>query len=468
MRPISGRAVAASVAARARRRPRYDLLVPSLCGVVALFFVAVLLMGSAPLARADGRHIDTIVFNRDVDPASARLLEDAIGRAEGDGAALLVIEMDTPGGDIESAKAVTQAELASTVPVVVYVSPSGGRAGSAGTYIALAAPFIAMAPDTRIGAASPIDGSGQNLPSTLDTKIKNDLSAFARGVQTTYHRNVPLAVATITEAASYTDQEALDGQLINLRAASLDDLLAALDGTSTTLANGTSVTLALAHASLQRLEPTFANQAESVFLDPNVLFLLFVVSAICIYLELAHPGALVPGVVGVLTLLLFLFGSQALAPNYTGLALMLLAVVLLALDVRAPTHGVLTVGGLLSLVIGALIFFDSGTARGASGVSPIVLGGVVVGVALVSLTVVRIAIAAQRSPVTTGSEGLIGQHATVIEALSPDGRVRVLGENWAARLDEPAATLGPSVDQGEPVLVRRVEGLRLIVEPERL
>lgn len=419
-------------------------------------------------AQAAGAHVDSVTFNRDVDPASAHFLTDAISTAEGDGASLLLVSLDTPGGDLDSMKSIVQAELASTIPIVVYVSPQGGRAASAGTFVALAAPVVAMAPNTRIGAASPVDSSGQNLPTTLDTKIKNDLEAQMTTLQETFHRNVPLAVKTISDATSFDVATALQSNLVDYEEPTQQALLLDINGKAVTLANGQTVTLSAAGLPVETLQPTLANQLETVFLDPTLLFLLFIVAAICIYLELSHPGAIVPGTIGAIALVLFLFGAGSLNPNWTGLVLMLLAIVLLAVDVRVPTHGVLTVGALISLVVGSLIFFDSGVDRGAPAVSPDVVIAVAAGVGLVSLIVIRYAILSQRGRVETGGEGLIGKTAVVTVPLAPEGRVRLLGEDWTARLAEPETMAGQHVAAQALVRVIARHGLTLIVEPARL
>ncbi|HET8909659.1 MAG TPA: NfeD family protein [Ktedonobacterales bacterium] len=437
----------------------------ALAAIAILVALGVWTVGAlgAPSSHAAGPRVDVVAFDQDVSPASARFTTGAIQTARADGSVLLVIEMDTPGGDLESMKAISQAILASPVPIVVYVTPAGGRAASAGALIAFNAPIIAMAPGTRIGAASPIDSAGQNLPSTLDTKVKNDLLAMVRSVQQAYHRAEAPAEQTVANAASFTDQEALANGMINLRATSRSDLLAHLNGTTITLFSGKSVAVQLAGLPITLLEPTLADQVQGFFLDPTVLFLLFIVAAVCIYLELAHPGAIVPGTIGAIALLLFLLGAGALNPNWTGLALMLLAIVLLAIDVRVPTHGVLSAGALISLALGSFIFFDTGVDRGTQLLSPIIIGGVVVGVGLIALFVLQYAIRSQRWPVRTGSAGLVGQQATVLSPLAPDGRVRVLGEDWSARLAHPESSA--SVEPGASVRVVRVEGLRVFVEP---
>ena len=206
-----------------------------------------------------------------------------------------------------------------------------------------------------------------------------------RGIQTSYGRSTDDAVQTVETAASYSDAEALSDNLVNLGADSQDDLLQKLDGYAGHFSSGAAFTLHTAGLSVNELQPTLANQLETLLFDPTLLFILFIIAAICIYLELAHPGAIVPGTIGALVLLLFLFGSQAINPNWTGLLLMVLAIVLLAFDVRVPTHGVLTVGALIALVVGSLIFFDSGSETGGTGVDPVLISGAAAAVGLCSL-----------------------------------------------------------------------------------
>ena len=205
--------------------------------------------------------------------------------------------------------------------------------------------------------------------------------------------------------------------------------------------------------------------AQGFLADPTVLFLLFILAATCLYIELSHPGAIVPGVIGALALILFLFSAGSIQPNWAGLALMLLAIVLLAIDVRAPTHGFLTVSALVSLVIGALIFFDTGSNPEGQSLNPWALVGAVIALGAISVTILSFAIRAQRRPVTTGVEGLIGRTATVIVALAPTGRVRLLGENWAARLAGNRAGDEAPIRIGQSVRITGIDGITLIVEP---
>jgi membrane-bound serine protease (ClpP class) len=440
--------------------PRLALgLLAVMCALLATALIG------AGTAHADGPHVDVVNFNRDVDAPSTSFLTNAIDTAQSDGATALVILIDTPGGDLNSTWTIQEKELGATIPLVTYVSPQGAHAASAGAILALAAPIAAMAPNTEIGATAPVDASGNDLPPTLATKVKNDTIARLTAEQKTFNRNTETVTQMVQNAMSYNQDDALSTKTINYVEPSLDALLAQIDGQSVTLANGTNTTLHTQDLPRQELQPSLANEAETLLFDPNVLFLLFIVAAVCIYLELSHPGAIVPGTIGAIALLLFLFAAGSIQPNWAGLALMLLAIVLLAVDVRAPTHGVLTAAAIISLVLGALIFFDTGTSRATPPLNPAVLLGVVGAVALFAVAVLRAAIRAQRFPVKTGREGLVGERATVIDALSPDGRVRILGENWAARLATPFNEAGREVEAGSEVRVVRVDGLTLVVEP---
>ncbi|GAC1389171.1 MAG: nodulation protein NfeD [Ktedonobacteraceae bacterium] len=409
---------------------------------------------------AAATHVDVTTINSDIGPASLRLLTRAIDTAEHDGARALVVEIDTPGGDIDSMKAMTQEELASSVPVIAYVSPIGGRAASAGAFVTLAAHVAAMAPTTRIGASSPVTGSGGDIGSTLKSKIENDLIASITGIQTRYGRNVSLAVSMVTQAASYDDVAALKGKIVDARATDLPTLLNMVNGRVVKLNSGRSVTLQTAGTSIQTVDANALDAFYALLLDPNVVFLLFIVAMLGIYLEIAHPGAILPGVTGAIALLLFLFAAGSLTPNWAGLALMLLAAVLLVLDVKLPTHGVLTLGAVISLIVGALLFFNSGGPYSGTQLNPVVVYIVAGIVGLVGLMLVAFIVRARRMRVTTGVEGMIGATVIARTPLLPEGRVSYSGEDWAAVLDAPTAVADP----GSRLQIVSVEGLRLHVQ----
>ena len=416
------------------------------------------------VARAEARttaHVDRVVLNSDISASSLRLLSRAIDSASSDGAHVLVIEVDSPGGDLDSMKAMTQKILASSVPVVAYVTPAGGRAASAAAFVTLSAQIAAMSPTTRIGAASPVTSTGGDIGSTLKAKITNDLVASMTSIQQRYGRNVSLAVRMVTNASSYDDTTAIRSHIVDLGAPNLNSLLASIDGRQVRLNNGRQVRLQTVDVSVQDVSETPADVAYNFLLDPTVIFFLFLVAMLGVYLEVSHPGAIVPGVTGAIALLLFLFGAGSLAPNWAGLALMLLAFVLLVLDVRLPTHGALTVGAVVSLVVGSLIFFDSGGSYNAAYINPWIIYGAGIVVGLMSLAIVAYAVRVRRAPVRSGQEAMHGAKAVALTPLQPEGRVSYQGENWAALLDVPDL----SVDSGTELEIVAVEGLRLRVRP---
>ena len=442
---------------QAHRRPYALSLLPMF--FVLSILLTLLLVPRTALAAAP--RVDVMVLNSDIGPASLRFLQRAISTAEQDRAEALVIEIDTPGGDVNSLKAMTQAELSSTVPIISYVSPAGGRAASAGAFVALAADIAVMAPATRIGASSPVTSTGADIDKTLKSKIENDLVAAITGFQHRYHRNAPLAAKMVTDASSYDDATAESQHIVDYGAANLNILLNEVDGHSVTLGSGRAVTLHTAGADVHMIEASLLDTAYGLLLDPNVIFLLFVVAMFGIYLEISHPGVILPGVAGSIALVLFLFAIGSISPNWAGLALMVLAFVLLVFDVKLPTHGVLTLGAMVSLIFGALIFFNSGGPYSGPQVNPIVVYTMAGLMGLIGFTLVTIIVRAQRQRVTTGVEGMIGAKATAITPLIPEGRVSYAGENWAAVLVPPAT----SVDAGSEVQIVAVEGLRLHVQP---
>ncbi|MBO0779350.1 MAG: nodulation protein NfeD [Ktedonobacteraceae bacterium] len=441
-----------------RQTQRRFLLLPGLLGILLLLFFY-----SVQTVRAASSTVDVMALNGEINQASLHTLTRAIASAQSDGARALVIEIDTPGGDIDSMKSMTQAELASNIPIISYVSPTGGRAASAGAFVTLAAPIAAMAPTTRIGASSPVDSSGNNIDSTLKSKIENDLTASITGIQNRYGRNVPLATAMVTDAKSYDDTTAGQAHLVDITGAGAVDLktlLQTVDGRGVKLASGQTVTLQTAGAAVHQLEASPLDTFYGFLLDANIAFLLFIVAVVGIYLEISHPGIILPGVAGSIALLLFLFSVGSLSPNWAGMALMVLAFVLLVLDVKLPTHGVLTVGAVFSLAAGALIFFNSGSPFEGPRINPwlVTIASALVG--LLGFTLVFFIVHAQRLRVTTGPEGMVGETVTALTPLQPAGRVRYGGENWAAVLEPPATF----ADVGTVLRITAVEGLCLHVQ----
>jgi membrane-bound serine protease (ClpP class) len=441
----------------------YTKNIPGWLCIIAIMVGLLILTQDVRSAQAASLHVDLVTLNSEIDSASLRLLTRAIESAGHDGAQALVIEINSPGGDLNSMYAMEQSELSSAVPIIAYVAPAGGHAASAASFVTLAAHVAAMAPTTRIGAASPVDSSGGDISSTLKSKIENDLVAAITSMQSRYHRNVPLAAKMVTEAKAYDDSVAIQNKIVDLGAPTLSALLQAVDGRKITLDSGREVTLQTASAQVQEINATVLDSVYAFLLDPNIVFLLFVIAMIGIYLEISHPGVILPGVVGSISLLLFLFAAGSLAPNWAGLALMVLAFVLLVLDVQLPAHGVLTIGGVIALILGALLFFNSGGPYDGPKINPIVVYSAAGIVGLIGLTLVTFLLRAQRRRATTGAEGMIGARVVALTPLIPEGRVSYYGEDWAAILDAPTT----SADAGSALIITGVSGLRLHVRPAR-
>jgi membrane-bound serine protease (ClpP class) len=430
---------------------------------IVVMLVLVILSQQGRSVQAASLHVDLLKLDSEIDSASSRLLTRAIDTAKNDGAQALVIEINSPGGALDSMYTMEQAILTSNVPIIAYVAPAGAHAASAASFITLSAHIAAMAPTTRIGAASPVSSTGGDIGSTLKSKIENDLVAAMTSIQNRYHRNVPMAVQMVTQAKAYDDATAVKNKLVDLGAPTLSALLQAVDSREIKLNSGHVLTLHTANAEVQEIGATVLDSLYAFLLDPNVVFLLFIVAMIGIYLEISHPGVIVPGVVGSISLLLFLFAVGSLSPNWAGLALMVLAFVLLIFDVRLPTHGVLSIGAVISLAIGALLFFNSGGPYSGPKINPVVVyiaSGIV---GLMGLTLVTFIVQAQRGRTSSGSEGMVGVRVVALTPLLPDGRVSYYGENWAATLDPPLT----SVDAGSALVVTSVTGLRLHVRPVR-
>lgn len=446
------------------RKPRIFRLLPlTLLGLALVLFP---LLGTgrsvsaASVVGSSNGPVDVTMLSGEINAASQRFLTQAITTAEHDGAQALVIEINTPGGAIDSMQAMVSAELNSTVPLISYVSPTGAYAASAGAFVTLAAPIAAMAPATVIGASSPVNSDGSNIDSTLRSKVQHVLISDMTVIQNRYKRPVDPAVKMITDAVSYGDQDAKAQGIIDLDASSLTDLLSQADGRTVVLANGQSVTLQTAGASVRTISPSLTDNLYALLVDPNVIFLLFIIAMIGIYIEISHPGLILPGVLGSISLLLFLFGVGTLSPNWAGLALMGLAFILLIMDIRLPTHGVLTIGSVISLVVGALLFFNSGGPYQGAQINPLVvyIMGVLIGG--LGFYVVTMVVRTRRARVSTGTEGMLGAKVTALTPMLPEGRVSSGGEDWSAVLDPPTLT----VDTGSELRIASVDGLRLHVQ----
>jgi membrane-bound serine protease (ClpP class) len=419
----------------------------------ALTLVAVSLAWSSA-AAADVVHFrveDTI------QPASQRFIERAIAEADVLGADLVVMELDTPGGLLDATREITTAVTTSDVPVVVFVAPGGARAASAGFFILISADVAAMAPGTNTGSAHPVGGQGENLPEDVRDKATEDAAAMARALAEQRDRNIERAVEAVEESTSFSAEEALKEGLIDLIVGDLDDLLEQLDGSEIVRFDGTAETLDLESPVIIRIEPTFADRLFSVLANPNVAYLLLALGALGLYVEITHPGGILPGIVGLVFLLLGLYSISVLPVSWAGVALIFMALMLFLLEVKVTSYGLLTVGGLICFVLGSLMLFetpipDMRVSLGVVLPTALVVAGVT---GFLLSRVVR----AHRKQVLTGEEGLVGEIGKTLGELAPHGKVLVHGEYWDAR------SVGDAIAAGTRVRVLAVGQRRIDVEP---
>jgi len=421
----------------------------------------------APLqpAPAASPRVVELRIDGEIEPIMAEYVADAITAANRDGAALILIGIDTPGGLDTSMRAIVQDIIESNAPVAVYVSPSGSRAASAGFFILLSADVAAMAPGTHTGAASPIAAIGGypvSIDQTMKSKILNDATAYLRSYAARRGRNVALAETAITEARAFTEREALEGKLCDLVASSREDLLARLDGRPISRFDGRTIRLALEHPDIVHVEMSARQRFLSRIVQPDMFFILLLVGAIGIYTESTHPGLIAPGVVGAIALLLALFAMHLLPVNLTGLLLIALAFVLFLLEAKYTSHGVLAVGGIVSMLLGALMLIRSPLT--GAGVSLGAALGATLPFAAITIVLMRLVLRSRGWQAQTGVEELKREVGTVTSAipggggLPQRGMVRVHGELWQA------ASTG-AIPEGTRVRVLRVDGLTLHVEP---
>ncbi len=417
----------------------------------ALLATATALAGSMAAAEVPVVDLDGIVH-----AVSARHVVQALERADAQSAPLVVIRMDTPGGLDSSMRQIVDRMLASHTPVAVFIAPSGARGASAGFVILEAADVAAMAPGTNTGAAHPVNVGGQ-MDEVMSKKVTSDAAAYIRGKAERRGRNVEMAEKAVIESKSFTEKEALEAHLIDLVAKDVPDLLRQLDGREVRRFDGTSVKLHLAGERTVEVTMDWRQAILSTIASPEVLFLLLLGALAGLGAEISHPGLVFPGIIGAVCLILFLFASQIIPVNGAGVLLVLLAIGLFAAEVKVHSYGLLTVGGLVAMILGAMMLVDSPLPelrvdvwRLAPAIA--VFGGFVI-------LIVRLVIQAQRRRATTGAEGLIGQQGTAETALAPLGWVKVQGELWRARADPP-------VTAGERISVVSIDGLALRVRKE--
>ena len=398
-------------------------------------------------------HVDTPIH-----PAAANYLKRLISNAETEHAELAVLILSTPGGDYASMREMAESILASKVPIATFVAPSGASAASAGFFILEASDVAAMAPGTNTGAAHPVMGSGADLPKTLNEKAVQDARAFMRSLARQHGRNIEKAEAAVTSSTSYTETEAKDAGLVDVIARDVPDLIAQLDGKTFIRVGGKSVKLATAHA---RVEDQPMGQIEKLLgavAHPNVAVILMMLGVVGLYFELSNPGAILPGIVGGIALLLAFYALSVLPVNLAGVALIIFGLILFLAEIKVASHGLLAVGGAVSLLAGSLLLFSG--PRNTAGYRvdlSVILPGVLLTLGIILVLSWR-TIQLRRMPARTGVAGMIGGSGRVVEGFSGGrGRVYFQGEYWDAEGPDDLA-------KGDSVRILRVEGLKLLVE----
>jgi membrane-bound serine protease (ClpP class) len=392
-----------------------------------------------------------------VNPVTASFIHDGIEKAKKEKAACLLIHLNTPGGLLKSTRVIVSDMLESPVPVIVYVSPGGAHAGSAGVFITLAANIAAMAPGTNIGAAHPVALQAA-MDSTMNEKATNDAAAFIRAIAQKRNRNLQWAENAVRRSYSYSEKEALEDSVIDLIAKNEQDLLNTIDGKQVELSSG-AITLRTKNASIESFNMSFVEKILDIISDPNIAYILLLLGMYGIMFELYSPGAILPGIVGVISLILAFYSMHSLPINYAGLALIIFGVILFLLEIKIVSHGLLAIGGVISLLLGSMMLIRSGSSLEMVKISRTLIFTATAVSALFFLFVIGFGIKAQRLKVVTGMEALIGGIAEVIELLDPTGTVKVQGETWNAE------SLSGVIGKGEKVRIKEMKNLKLYVEP---
>jgi membrane-bound serine protease (ClpP class) len=396
--------------------------------------------------------VNLVTIDGPIGPITARIIAQAIDASVEDSAEVLVIELNTPGGLDESMRIITRKILNSEVPVIVYVSPSGSRAASAGVFITLSAHIAAMAPGTNMGSAHPVAIGGQ-MDSTMAEKVVNDAAAYIRSIASKRGRNEEWAEESVRESISATEYEALKLKVIDLVVDNVRALLDSCDGRKVSLPSGEKI-LDTKEIEVKRAEISVRDKILQVITNPTIAYILLTLGMWGLFFELSNPGAIFPGIVGGICLILAFFALQTLPINYAGLLLMILALILFILEVKIVSHGALAIGGIISMVMGSLLLFESPLPY--MRVSLVVIVTIVAGTALFFLVAIGLALRARKRKVTTGGRGLMGEVGVARSALKPEGDVFIHGEIWSAEADQP-------IKKGEKVVVTAVEHLTLKV-----
>ncbi|MGA9565338.1 MAG: nodulation protein NfeD [Candidatus Korobacteraceae bacterium] len=418
-------------------------------------FLVVSILAILTTGIASASTVIKIRLDDTIQPISDEYIGRAIEQARQTNADAVLIELSTPGGLVDSTRSIVEKMLASPVPVIVYVAPAGSRAASAGFFILEAADVAAMAPGTNTGAAHPVTLGGEKMDDVMKQKVENDAAAFMRSFVGPRGRNVSLAESAVRESKSWTDKEALDNHLIDYIASDQNDLFKQMDGKAIKRFDGKTVTLHLVGAQVIDLQMTVKQRILDFLLDPNIAFIVLAIGALALYAEFNHPGAIVPGVVGIVFILLALFALNLLPTRYAAFTLIMAAFVMFALEAKFATHGILGIAGIALMTVGGLLLVDGPIPE--MRVKLWTALSVSIPLGAITIFLMSIALKARRNKVVTGQQGMIGTVGEARTDIDPEGKVFVLGELWNAHA--PAR-----VQMGEQVVVRKVDGLELEVE----
>jgi membrane-bound serine protease (ClpP class) len=399
----------------------------------------------------------SININGSINPASAEYIHNSIQKAEVQNAECLLIHLNTPGGLLNSTRDIVSDFLKSTVPIVVYVSPSGTHAGSAGVFITLAANVAAMAPGTNIGAAHPVYLQG-SPDSIMNMKGTNDAAAFIRTIAEKRHRNVEWAEEAVRNSVSITDEEAIQQNVIDYIANDDRELLTQIDGKKMEVYGGTKI-LETKNARIKTSDMGFFQKVLDKLSDPNISYMLMMLGFFGLLFELFNPGAIFPGIVGVIFLVLAFYSMSSMPVNYAGLSLIIFGIILFLLEIKIVSHGLLTIGGIISVLLGSMFLIRASPLENIVSVSRVVIFATTSAAALFFIFVVGMGVKAQRLKPVTGMHALIGKKGSAINLLAPNGMIKVNGEMWNA------TSLSGSIQPGDHIIVREIKNLTLLVEP---
>jgi len=422
--------------------------------LIPLLLLGLSLLFPGPGMAEEGPFVSVVRIEGIISAHTSEFMISAIHQAQREGAGALVIELDTPGGLDISMREILKEMLGSPTPIVVYVSPSGARAASAGVFITIAAHVAAMAPGTNIGAAHPVSMGGEKMDKEMSKKVVNDAAAYLRSISEQRGRNAKWAEEAVRRSVSATEKEALNLRIIDLVSPSLEDLLSKIDGRTVKTPKGT-VTLHTKGIPVKRVEMGFRDKVLKVISDPTIAYIFLILGFYGLFFELSNPGSILPGIVGGIFLILAFFAFQSLPVNYAGLLLILFAMILFLAEVKVMSHGLLTTGGIISMILGSLMLVDSPTpslriSRTVILVAVLVTTGFFVFVVTKGLHI-------QMKKPTTGREGLVGEIGVVRSRIDPEGQITVRGEIWMAFCEE-------TLEAGEKVRVLEVVGLKVKVE----